>query len=418
MRVLVTSEERFSRTPDGKVWSSDSGSYSFWTRYLAVFNRVRVLGRVDPVREAPPLTQRADGESVSFEALPYYVGPIGYARNYLRLKAAMRNALTKTDAVILRAASPIANCAKSELAAERPFGVEVIGDPYEVFAPGSINHPMRPLLRYVITNQLKRQCQHACAVAYVSGSSLVRRYPPQSSAFTTTYSSIVVQDSAFVVLPRAFHPPFQPLRIVSVGTLDVPYKGFDVLIDAVSKCVISGLDIQLVIVGDGRCRESLERHAQHCGVERIMKFAGRVSAGAGVRDELDHADLFVLASKTEGLPRAMIEAMARGLPCIGSAVGGIPELLGSEELVPRGDAMALALKINEVCADPHRMTLLSVENLAKARGYHDSILSSRRRQFFAHVQEATLRWSQGHPRARFGPDACSENESMQAVGSR
>ncbi len=389
---------------------------------MAVFDRVRVLGRVAAVREAPTVSQRADGEGVLFEALPHYVGPVGYARNYLHLKTAIRKALINTDAVILRAASPIANCAKAQLVAERPFGVEVIGDPYEVFAPGSISHPMRPVLRYVITNQLKRQCREACAVAYVSGGVLVRRYPSQSSAFTTTYSSIVVQDSAFAALPRAFSAPFQPLRIVSVGTLDVPYKGFDVLMDAVSACAKNGMDIELVIVGDGRCRESLERHAQHRGVERIVKFVGRISAGDGVRDELDRADLFILASKTEGLPRAMIEAMARGLPCIGSAVGGIPDLLGPEELVPRGDAMALARKIKEICAYPDRMARLSAENLSKAREYHDSILSSRRRQFLSHVQEATRRWSQKYSRTGFEPEPssenCSENETMQAVGSR
>jgi hypothetical protein len=114
----------------------------------------------------------------------------------------------------------------------------------------------------------------------------------------------------------------------------------------------------------------------------------------------------------------MIEAMARGLPCIGSAVGGIPDLLGSEELVPRGDATALARKIKQISMDPERMNRLSGENLAKAREYHDSILSSRRRQFFTHVQEATRQWSQTHSRAGFEPDADSQNETMQAVGSR
>ncbi|HEY4740061.1 MAG TPA: glycosyltransferase [Candidatus Acidoferrales bacterium] len=381
-----------------------------------------MLARVAPVREAPAVSQRADGQGVSFEVLPYYVGPVGYARNYFPLKAAVRIALLKTNAVILRAASPIANCARSELDAGRPFGVEVLGDPYEVFAPGSISHPMRPALRYVITKQLKRQCQQACAVAYVSGGSLVRRYPSQRSAFTTTYSSIAVQDSAFAALPRTFSSPVQPLRIVSIGTLAVPYKGFDVLIDAVSACAKDRMGIQLVIVGEGRCRESLKRHAQNCGVEQIVQFTGRVSAGEGVRDQLDRADLFVLASKTEGLPRAMIEAMARGLPCIGSAVGGIPDLLGPEELFPRGDAKSLARKIREVCLDPERMTRLSAENLAKAREYHDSILSSRRRQFFAHVRDATWRWSQAHPRGAFDrgrtSENCSENETTRAVASR
>src|SRR4029077_4545824 len=124
----------------------------------------------------------------------------------------------------------------------------------------------------------------------------------------------------------------------------------------VSACVRKGMAIQLTIVGNGRCRAALDTGARERGIERDVRFTGRVPAGAPVREILDGADLFVLASKTEGLPRAMIEAMARGLPCIGSAVGGIPELLGASELVPRGNAAALAAKIEEVAMDFDRMT--------------------------------------------------------------
>jgi glycosyltransferase involved in cell wall biosynthesis len=334
------------------------------------------------------------------------------------VRAAIRKTLMREYAVILRAASPIANCVKSELAPRHPYGVEVVGDPYEVFAPGSIEHPLRPLLRWAITDQLKRQCRHASAVAYVTGGALMRRYPPRNSAFTTIYSSIELRDDAYSTRSRTFEAHSRPARIVSIGTLEVAYKGFDVLIDAVSACVKAGMDIQLAIVGDGRRRDSLQKYAQRRGIERAVHFLGHVPSGASVRDELDHADLFVLASKTEGLPRAMIEAMARGLPCIGTAVGGIPELLGSGELVPRGDAAMLARKIGEVLADHSRMNRLSSENLAKARHYHHSILSLHRRQFFTHVQQATQWWRQRHPSAPLEQDLAPEDESMQPEGSR
>src|SRR5690606_2722669 len=115
----------------------------------------------------------------------------------------------------------------------------------------------------------------------------------------------------------------------------------------------------------------------------------QLSSGQAVRDELDQADLFVLASRTEGLPRAVIEAMARGLPCIGTSVGGIPELLPTEDLVPPGDADTLARKISEVSRSPERMAAMSRRNLKKAADYRDDVLRQRRNAFYEIVKERT-----------------------------
>jgi len=171
------------------------------------------------------------------------------------------------------------------------------------------------------------------------------------------------------------------------------YKGFDVLIDAVACCRCKGLDLELDIVGDGRFRSALERRALTRGIQQKVRFAGQISGACQVREHLDRAHLFVLPSKTEGLPRAMVEAMARGLPCIGSTVGGIPELLSSEDLVARGDVGALANKIVEVVSQPARLTRMSEANHARARNFHDSILRPKRRLFLDHVRKTTQDWN-------------------------
>ena len=109
-------------------------------------------------------------------------------------------------------------------------------------------------------------------------------------------------------------------------------EGTDVLIEAIARCVRSGVDLTAVIAGDGKYRPALMALAERIGISSRIQFVGQVTEGKPVRDILDKSDLFVLPSRTEGLPRAMIEAMARGLPCIGSAVGGIPELTRGERL--------------------------------------------------------------------------------------
>jgi glycosyltransferase involved in cell wall biosynthesis len=100
-----------------------------------------------------------------------------------------------------------------------------------------------------------------------------------------------------------------------------------------------------------------------------------------------------MPSRMEGLPRAMIEAMARALPCLGSTVGGIPELLSSEDLVAVGDAPGLAKKIHEVLADPARMSRMSARNLEKAREYAEAP-GERRLAFYREFKLRTQAWLQ------------------------
>ncbi|MGA8480342.1 MAG: glycosyltransferase family 4 protein, partial [Chthoniobacterales bacterium] len=139
----------------------------------------------------------------------------------------------------------------------------------------------------------------------------------------------------------------------------------------------------------------VESRAASHGLANRVQFRGQLTTPEAIRAELDQADLFVLPSRQEGLPRAMIEAMARALPCLGSTVGGIPELLSAEDLVPPNDAPALADKICEVLADPSRMARMSARNLEKAREYSDGALTNRRKAFYRHLRACTESWLEG-----------------------
>ncbi len=86
----------------------------------------------------------------------------------------------------------------------RPYGAEVIADPYDVFAPGSVEHPLRAFFRWWFPRRLRRQCATATATAYVTAWALQRRYPPRPDGLSTSYSDVEVSGSAFVKQPRRF----------------------------------------------------------------------------------------------------------------------------------------------------------------------------------------------------------------------
>ncbi len=399
MKVVIVLEHRFDRTPDGAVWTQTGFAYPLWGRYLEVFDQIRVVARVRDVLSVPSNWMRADGEKVSFLAVPYYLGPWQFLLKRNQIIQTVRNAVDREDAVIVRLASTIASCLLLELyRTGHPYAAEVVGDPYDVFAPNSINHPLRPFLRWWIPRQLKQQCSRACAALYVTRETLQRRYfCPQ---YSVGVSDVDLPPEAFVASSRSPQAGSGPIHLILIGSLAQLYKAPDVLINAVSICVEEGLDLKLTILGDGQYRTSLEALVREKELEARICFMGQLTAGDAVRTQLDQADLFVLPSKTEGLPRALIEAMARGLPCIGSSVGGIPELLPAEDLFPPGDAVLLAQKIREVVTAPDRMARMSARNLAKARDYRAELLQQQRIEFYRYVRQQTDNWLTSHSEAR------------------
>ena len=412
MDVTVALDARYAMAPDGSVWSQAGMARAFWERYLEVFDRVRVVARAVRVDRRPEGWLAANGDAVIFHPLPDYCGPWQYLRRYPALLAAIRPVAAMPGAIILRVASQISNLLEGQFRQiHRPYALEVIGDPHDVFSPGSVDHPLRPLFRWHFCRRLRHQCRSAIGVAYVTKYTLQRRYPSPfmssgvsdvdlpreavAEAAVTHYSSVELASTRTAVRTANRQGPY---RIVTVGSLAQLYKGTDVLIDAVARCVREGYDVSAVIVGDGKFRPLLMARAERLGIAARIQFLGQVTSGEPVRRILDAGDLFVLPSRTEGLPRSLIEAMARGLPCIGSAVGGIPELLEASDMTPPGDSAALAAKIREVLGDPARMNRMSLRNMAEAQGYLNTVLADRRRQFYRHVRDYTQRWEKGQRR--------------------
>ena len=158
------------------------------------------------------------------------------------------------------------------------------------------------------------------------------------------------------------------------------------------RCKKRSIKLKLKIIGDGKFRSQLEGQAAQLGVNNSVKFLGKLPSGESVRDELLKADLFVLASHGEGLPRSMIEAMACSLPCIGSNASGIPELLHGDDLVAPGDAQALADKIEGIITNPERMRLMAQRNYKKSLEYKSDILMERRKKFYKVLRKRTGEW--------------------------
>ena len=93
-------------------------------------------------------------------------------------------------------------------------------------------------------------------------------------------------------------------------------------------------------------------------------------------------DLMVFPSKSEGLPRTIIEAMAVGLPCISTNVGGIPELLDHKYLFSPPDVEGFAAEVCRLIDNPKELEKMSRENSKRAKDYSSDVLTERRTTFY------------------------------------
>ena len=145
---------------------------------------------------------------------------------------------------------------------------------------------------------------------------------------------------------------FDPSRPVvgSIGRLE-ERKGHALLLEA--RAVLSGgpRAPQILLVGDGPCREALSRQASALGLGADVRLVGEVS---DVREALGAMDVFVLPSHEEGMSNALLEAMAAARPIVVTDVGGNREVVGDgcATIVPSRDPQAMATAIGDLLRDP------------------------------------------------------------------
>lgn len=162
------------------------------------------------------------------------------------------------------------------------------------------------------------------------------------------------------------------LHIVCVGRLH-PAKGQMILLNSFRELHRRGLAIRLSLVGDGTDRAALEDFIVRNDLTEAVTLHGALSHPA-TRELLGTADLFVLPSFAEGVPVALMEAMAMQVACISTFVAGIPELIDSGDsgiLVPPSSVSALTEAMDLLLADPVRRRLIAEAGQRQVLAHYD-----------------------------------------------
>jgi len=389
MKRLLMSCDEYVYKHNGRYYAGNAERMDFFERYLRVFDRLRLVLRCEEEEVLNESRIPLDKDSrIEFVPVPMFRGPKEYARKYFAVGKSLRGITEGCDAAVLRLPSTVAMRIGSQVVGRLPYACEVVLD---VEAAWKGTSGISRLAWRLIDRRVRDLCRKADGVSCVTERYLQQRYyPAGSDAFTSHYSSLSLPSSFYGGAKTC--PRERPLVIAHTAN-QVEFngiKGQNEVIEALGILKKRGVDAVVRFAGKGENGgvEKLRAYAAMHGVENNVEFAGFLS-----REQLDRflseAHLYVMPSRFEGLPRSIIEAMAKGLPCVTTPVSGNPELVDQHFLVDYHDVETLADRIEELARDASLYERTSKRNFERSWKYEASILEKRRDEFYSKLKQRT-----------------------------
>lgn len=383
VKLLMICDEYLFENND-KYYAANQEKYDFFERYLRVFDSMRLVCRCEEEKDLKNGRVPLDNDPrIEFVPVPMFHGPKDYAKKYLAVGTSLRKITEGCDAALLRIPSTVAiRVGKQVMRKGLPYACEVVFDAEDGWRGTS---GIARMAWKRIDKQMRSMCAGADGVSCVTEHYLQQHYfPIKPDAFAEHYSSLAL-DKSFYTAARSF--PSKKNMVIAHTAIWVEHngrKGHIEIIQAVKLLKERGVEVNVQFAGKdyfggvGKLKEL----AQNLGVSDKVEFVGFLS-----RDELNKflndADLYVMPTKAEGLPRVIIEAMAKGLPCITTPVSGNPELITDHFLVDYNDVKTLADRIEELTQDADLYERTSRENFEKSWKYEASVLEARRDTFYS-----------------------------------
>jgi len=309
------------------------------------------------------------------------------ARNAAR--RSLLAAVAEADALIARLPSELGllaiECARK---IGRPYLVELVGCPADALRyHGTLNGLLyAPFARIRVRSAVRE----APYVIYVTKQYLQGKYPTRGRAAACSNVEVSIDNESVARRVAKVAAPRKPFTIGTIAPLGPRYKGLDVALKALASISLEHPSVEYRILGPGDPRPWYAL-ADRLRVRDQVKFQGVLPAGGPVNAWLDELDLYVQPSLTEGLPRALLEALARACPALGSRAGGIPEVLPEGCLHEPGNVRELATGIHRAITDESWRQHAALNNFETARCYSSKLIQQQRAAILTELRAAAAR---------------------------
>jgi len=292
------------------------------------------------------------------------------------------NEIDAVDFLVLKAPGFYANiAAKLAQKKHKPYLVEVGGCAWDTLWNHGLKGKLMAPIQYFKTKQLIREATH---VLYVTNEFLQNRYPTNGKNVNCSNVELLNFNEQTLVDRMSKIKNYSDDQVFVIGTIgpvDVKYKGQHLIIEALARLRKQGIknfEYHLVGGGDSSYLLSLSKKL---GVSEQVRFLGTMPHEK-LMNWLEEIDIYAQPSLTEGFPRALIEAMSKGLPSIGTRVGGIPELLDKNLTFSKSTATITEIEKILSLFNKEIMLQQAKRNFNESKKYDANIIRERREEFY------------------------------------
>ncbi len=369
---------------DNKDFFGLTLTYDFFkNRYLKYFENIIVSTRVkSKYSEKGNISgyKKTNGRGVEVIPIRSYNNVLDALKNKRKIKKEISEVLDKCDVAIIRLPSAIGNIAcKLCRKKHKKYKIEIVACAWD----GYINHHnsfgkiIAPIMYFVTRHNVKKSEE----VLYVTSKFLQRRYPTLGNEVAC--SDVVLAKYKDEVLNNRIKKiesmNMSKIKLCTVANVGLKYKGQEFVIKALYNLKSKGSNNFIYyLIGNGD-KTYLKKLISKYNLEKEVVFLGSLNHNQ-VFEKLDEIDIYIQPSLQEGLPRALLEAMSRACPSIGSNAGGIEELLNKKYIFNKRDVK----KIENILFNLDKNNLIEMAkfSIKKAKEFDLEKLNNLRNKFY------------------------------------
>lgn len=386
MDLLFVYDDKIAQDAEGNYYVGSAFSQSVFDRYLEHFDSITLLmrkARISPDdTEAFARMNKLDSSRLNVIFYPdrrENFRSFFSIRVFRKIRKIIRDNVRQDKAVIIRVPSDsgtyAARCCRRM---GKPFLAEAVGCPWDSLW----NHSKKgKFLAVGVWRRMKYAMKHAPYAVYVTDEFLQKRYPTKGIA--AAISDVELQSVDDTILEKRLEKIKNhsgKIKLATAAAVNVAFKGQQFVIEALAKLKENGnTNFEYHMAGGGD-NSTLKNLAERLGVSEQVIFEGSLPHDK-MFAWLDVMDLYIQPSLQEGLPRAVVEAMSRGLPALGARTGGIPELLGEKYIFEKKSVDGMVKLLPEITHE--EMTEMAKKNFEHAKQFQKELLKKKRFVFYA-----------------------------------